>query len=302
MAFTNYHIHSSYCDGSDTLEALVIAAIHKGFKAIGFASHCPMPVDNTYTMKYEKLAQYCQDVRSLRNKYKDLIQIYLGLEIDFIENVISPSSPIVQFQHLDFTIGTVRFLWGKDGKKLYQLDQSTDTFLKAAKDGYHSNPASLIRAYFASIRRMVELSKPTIVGTFDLIRMHSNGYVIFDANTEFYDTEVESTLQVLKTHHTILELNTHGIQHGAAENFYPSERILRRALDLGIPVTVNTDAHSVAELDSSLTEAYDLLRAIGYTYAYALIDGVWNPYYITEHGLNTDYVYQPTILSERAKG
>ena len=302
MALTNYHIHSIYCDGQDDPEAIVIEAIHRGFKAIGFSSHCPMPVENGYSMKYDKLAQYCQEIRILKSKYSKLIQIYLGLEVDFIENVISPASPIVLFQQLDFTIGTVHFLWGKDGNKVYPLNTNTDTFLKAVKEGFHSNPASLIRAYFGSIRRMVESSRPTIVGHFDLIKIHNNGYVVFDPDTEFYQSEVENTLKVIKANNTILEVNTRGFYKGASTEFSPSEKILKKALELNIPITVNTDAHSKDEIDSAMTNAYDYLRDIGFTSAYALIDGAWNPYYITEYGLNTEHVYHPTILSEGANG
>ena len=302
MALTNYHIHSVYDDGKDDLEAIVIEAIHRGFRSIGFSSHCPMPVENSYSMKYEKLAQYCQEVRILKSKYCKLIQIYLGLEVDFIENVISPASPIVLFQQLDFTIGTVHFLWGKDGNKVYQLNTGTDAFLKTVKEGFHSNPAALIRTYFASVRRMVESSKPTIVGHFDLLKMHNNGYVVFDSDTEFYQAEVENTLKVIKANNSILELNTRGFYKGTSSEFSPSESILRKALELNIPVTVNTDAHSRDELDSAMTNAYECLREIGFTYAYALIDGAWNPYFITEYGLNTEHVYHPTILSEGANG
>ena len=302
MALTNYHIHSIYCDGQDDLEEIVLEAIQRGFKSIGFSSHCPMPVENTFSMKYEKLAQYCQEVRILKSKYNKLIQIYLGLEVDFIENVISPASPIVLFQQLDFTIGTVHFLWGKEGTKVYQLNNNTDSFLKAVKDGFHSNPASLIRAYFAAIRRMVESSKPTIVGHFDLIKIHNNGYVVFDPETEFYQSEVENTLLVIKANNSILEVNTRGFYKGTSTDFLPSEKILRKALELNIPITVNTDAHRKEEIDSALTNAYEYLRDIGFTYAYALIDGSWNPYLITEYGLNTEHVYQPTILSKGANG
>jgi histidinol-phosphatase (PHP family) len=253
-------------------------------------------------MKYEKLAQYCQEVRILKSKYSKLIQIYLGLEIDFIENVISPASPIVLFQQLDFTIGTVHFLWGRDGNKVYQLNTNTDAFLKTVREGFHSNPASLIRTYFAAVRRMVETSKPTIVGHLDLISMHNNGYVVFDADTEFYQSEVENTLHVIKANNSILEFNTRGFYKGTWNDFSLAEGIMRKALELNIPITVNTDAHSKDEIDRAMTNAYEYLRDIGFTYAYALIDGSWNPYFITEYGLNTEHVYHPTILSEGANG
>ena len=35
----NLHTHSSYCDGKDTPEELVLYAISAGFSSIGFSGH-----------------------------------------------------------------------------------------------------------------------------------------------------------------------------------------------------------------------------------------------------------------------
>ena len=47
---TNYHTHTTWCDGKDTPEAVVVAAIEKGFYAIGFSSHAMLPEDDTVTL------------------------------------------------------------------------------------------------------------------------------------------------------------------------------------------------------------------------------------------------------------
>lgn len=36
---SNYHIHSTFCDGKNTPVEVVEAAIQKGFDAIGFSGH-----------------------------------------------------------------------------------------------------------------------------------------------------------------------------------------------------------------------------------------------------------------------
>ena len=41
----NYHTHTTWCDGKDSPEAVVLAAIGKGFAAIGFSSHAMLPED-----------------------------------------------------------------------------------------------------------------------------------------------------------------------------------------------------------------------------------------------------------------
>ena len=39
----NLHQHTTFCDGKNTPEEIVLEAIKKGFGAIGFSGHCHMP-------------------------------------------------------------------------------------------------------------------------------------------------------------------------------------------------------------------------------------------------------------------
>ena len=36
---TNYHTHTTFCDGKSTVEEIVLSALAKGFDAIGFSGH-----------------------------------------------------------------------------------------------------------------------------------------------------------------------------------------------------------------------------------------------------------------------
>ena len=44
----NFHTHSVYSDGADTLTELVEAAIEKGFGALGFSEHSYTYFDESY--------------------------------------------------------------------------------------------------------------------------------------------------------------------------------------------------------------------------------------------------------------
>ena len=44
-AKTNFHTHSTWCDGRNTVEELVAGAEAKGFAALGFSSHAMLPAD-----------------------------------------------------------------------------------------------------------------------------------------------------------------------------------------------------------------------------------------------------------------
>lgn len=39
MIKQNLHTHSIYCDGKDTIEAMALEAINKGFNVLGFSGH-----------------------------------------------------------------------------------------------------------------------------------------------------------------------------------------------------------------------------------------------------------------------
>lgn len=77
----NYHTHTTFCDGSDTAEAVVQEALRRGFTHLGFSGH----MDPGVSMDY---AAYAQEICRLQQVYRDRIDILRGAELD---NVYDPS-------------------------------------------------------------------------------------------------------------------------------------------------------------------------------------------------------------------
>ena len=85
----NYHTHTMRCGhatGSD--EDYIRAAIEAGWTVLGFSDHAPWPYKSGYTnlgvrMTTDMVEEYCSAVRALKEKYKDKITIYLGLECEY---------------------------------------------------------------------------------------------------------------------------------------------------------------------------------------------------------------------------
>jgi len=83
MAFIqNLHTHTKYCDGALGAEEMIIAAIKKGGKSLGFSEHSYVSFDEEYSMMLEDIPLYIKEIKTLREKYKDSIDIFLGLEMD----------------------------------------------------------------------------------------------------------------------------------------------------------------------------------------------------------------------------
>src|ERR1700754_2893724 len=104
--WTNYHCHTNYCDGKKPVADVVAEAKAKGMMAIGISSHAPLPFPNKWSMKPEMIDAYLKDIANEKSN-SDGIQVYAGLEIDYIPGKISPNT----FKDkLDYTIGSVHFV------------------------------------------------------------------------------------------------------------------------------------------------------------------------------------------------
>ena len=75
---TNYHTHSSYCDGSASPREMVEFALSHGFTTLGFTGHSPLPFENTFSIT--DYAGYCGEIRSLKSEYAGRLDIRLGLD------------------------------------------------------------------------------------------------------------------------------------------------------------------------------------------------------------------------------
>ena len=87
----NYHTHTERCGHAwGTDEEFVQAAIAAGYTTLGFSEHSPWPfvdgyqeLDTRQRIPLEDLDQYLEDMQALKEKYKDQIEIKIGLECEY---------------------------------------------------------------------------------------------------------------------------------------------------------------------------------------------------------------------------
>ncbi|MBQ2584464.1 MAG: PHP domain-containing protein, partial [Erysipelotrichaceae bacterium] len=82
----NYHCHTKRCGhASGTDEEYVEAAIKAGYKVLGFSDHGPYslyPHPGSH-MDWSQLDDYINSINSLKEKYKGIIDIKLGIESEY---------------------------------------------------------------------------------------------------------------------------------------------------------------------------------------------------------------------------
>lgn len=275
MSLANYHTHSCFCDGEGEPESYVIEAIERGLDAIGFSSHAPISLFKSYVMEDSRLPTYCDTIKKLKVKYRNKIQIYLGLEIDYIPDAIGPGSPQFKGLGLDYTIGSIHFIKNPYKGEFWEVDESPAALEKLIREIFKGNVYDFISYYFLLIRQMIKEHNPNIIGHLDLIKKFNSSNEFFEENNELYVKEVAETLRVIAAAGSVLEINTGGISRGYIKTLYPSTWIIKECKRLGIPIILNSDAHSPNSVDACFNLALEILQGAGYSQQRRLVNGSW---------------------------
>ncbi len=281
----NYHCHSNYCDGIGNLESYVLAAIEKSFKSIGFSSHSPVPFENKWSMKREKLPNYLSEIQELRVKYKSEIQIYAGLEVDYLEGLEDFTKQLLRSE-LDFTIFSVHYL-KTESNEFIEVDGATDAFLKHFKEFWKQDQDQFVHEYFQAFHQIIDHFEPTIIGHFDKIKLHQfeNGKSVIDTKSSVYKKELILALEKIAKTEALIEINTRAIYKKGLSETYPSFEWLKLAREMNIPLVLNSDSHSIQELDASFKIVQDQLIENGFETINVLYNNEWQPVKLTSNGL-----------------
>lgn len=268
---TTYHTHSAFCDGKMMPEDYVQAAVRKGFSAIGFTSHAPVQFGAEWTMKAENLDKYIETVNSLKQIYKNRIQVYTGLETDFYPNCID-------FRHypgIDYTIGAVHFIYDENNNRYLSVDGPAEEYRELVNVVFGGDVKAFAETYFSLMAEMITTQTPDIVGHLDLIKKNNQNSLFFSETEKWYRDKVEDLLEIISRHNVIVEVNTGGIARGYLDEVYPSEWILKLIREMDIPVVLNSDAHHPDWIDAYYPEAVKILKNIGFSHQRVLLDGTW---------------------------
>ena len=252
MIKTNFHTHTIYCDGADTPEALVISAIEKGFRAIGFSGHSYFEIDNSCSMNPESEEKYFNDILSLKSKYKDKIEILCGIEQDLYS---TPST----YQY-DYKIGSVHYVY-KNGEYLV-ADGSVAELDDILNRHYGKEFDLLAKDYFSAVCDVVEKTDADIIGHFDLI-LKNQDRINYTPTSRFYSYAEEAVYKLLKSNKPF-EINTGAMARGYRKTPYPDYKILSFICENGGDIIFSSDCHSKEYLDFGFEYAKKMAKEAGF--------------------------------------
>ncbi len=276
MIKTNYHTHNDLCDGKGKIVDYIEAAVSKGFTALGFSSHAPIPVENKWTLTEERLPVYLAEVDRVKAEYEGRIQVYKGLEIDYIPGSQTPADMKFKALGLDYSIGSVHSSLGLDRNPEYLCIDGPVDELKRLLDDFHGGSwQALSEAFFTRIVELVRIGGFSFLGHMDLVKKRNRDGEWFDERAPWYARQVRTALDELAGSGIMMEINSGGISRGILDEVYPSPWIIAEALKREIPVVISADAHRPEDIDCNFEESRKLLRETGYREAWAFVDNSW---------------------------
>ena len=271
---TSVHTHTTFCDGADTPAAMAAAAAEMGLQTLGFSGHGYVPQEN-FGIPPERMGDYCEEIRRLREMYAGRLEILCGLELD----TQTPPSQREEAARLDYRIGSCHAVQDAAGR-FWTVDDTPQLFERAIREGFGGDALALARAYYQQFVPWVRALRPEIVGHLDLVTKFNEGGRFFDEEDPRYRALALGALDALLEDDPVLEVNTGAVSRGWRRLPYPAPFLLRRIREAGGRVTVTADAHSAGALTFGFAAVLDLLREAGFGSVWELTADGW-----TERGI-----------------
>jgi histidinol-phosphatase (PHP family) len=238
VTLKDLHAHSTYCDGKNTPEEMIEAAIRRGMKTFGISGHSYTAFDPSWCMQKEDVPRYLAEMRYLRAKYFDRIHVLCGVEQDYYSEYPTDG--------FDYVIGSVHYLC-VDGEYI-PADESPELLRRACEKHFGGDIYALCEAYFATAADVVNKTGCDIIGHFDLIAKFNEKEQLFDESHPRYIAAWKRAADELLRADVPFEVNTGAISRGYRSVPYPSPDIIAYIKERGGRFVLSSDAHSVDEI------------------------------------------------------
>lgn len=217
------------------------AAVAQGMRHYGFSPHSPVPIESPCNMKREDVPAYMAEVKRLQEMYSNSVtRFYAAMEIDYLGDDWGPSNPYFDTIGLDYAIGSVHFIPNQEGM-LVDIDGKFENFKAKMSQFFHNDIRYVVDTFYAQSRKMIEAGGFDIVGHFDKVGHNAGHYCDGIELQPWYERLVHDLIDLIAEKGLVAELNTKAwADH---HRMFPNTRYLKRVLQRGVPLIVNSDCH-----------------------------------------------------------
>lgn len=251
---SNFHTHTTYSDGDNSIERMIQRAMELNFTSIGFSDHSYTPI-GLYGVNPKKYVDYISEIFEMKQKYRGVINVYCGIELD-------NTSDLPLDANFEYKIGSLHFV--KTGSNFIEVDRSFQCTMNGVNEFYGGNVYAFAKDYFEQLVIHNQTNNCNIVGHFDLISKFNENAAMYDENSDEYRNAWQPALrELLRDKNRIFEVNTGGMARGYRTTPYPTCEMLKFIKEQNGIVTVTTDCHSARYLDYGENVAMEIIDSIG---------------------------------------
>lgn len=250
------HMHSPYCPHgtSDSFEQYIEKALEKGLQEISFTEHMPLPGYFMDDKKFldecspneEQIEKYFEELKFIKEKYKNKIKINIGLEVDFIEGYEEKTTKVLNKygDKLEDGLLSVHFIKLANGE--YTDIDGIKGFEKALE-----NLGSVEKVYdkyyktlLLAIKSDLGKYKPKRIGHPNLIRIFNKLYPIEYKNRFI----LEEIVKEIKNRDYEVDVNTAGLRKPYCGEIYVSDILKELVEEYNVKKVYGSDSHTSTDV------------------------------------------------------
>jgi histidinol-phosphatase (PHP family) len=242
LLFSDYHTHPQGHRVQRYTQALLQpwaeSARRLGLKDIAFTDHD----------RYHAGIDF-GEIDRLRERNPDL-RIRTGIELDNDPVYSAAGRKWIEkhWDKLDFVLGSVHFL--------NRNDPMFDSVPAGAVQFEHQNIDAIYADYFRRVREVTRTGLVDCLAHLDLVKIHGH------RPTADIATLINETLEFIRARNLAIELSTAGWRKPVNE-LYPSDSIIKLAIEKTIPFTTASDAHSHVQLGENFPSLAHKIADLG---------------------------------------
>ncbi len=268
MRYSNIHTHSVFSDGKNTLEENARKAVELGFVSLGFSDHSESILGFDGALDSPKNKEYQKAVAEIKKEFEGQLEVFCGIEKD----AITP----IDFDAYDYVLGSAHYL--KTAVDHHPFDDSFSIQLAFINNELKGNPMEYAKRYYDLIVQHAQKNPFQVQGHFDLV----NKFGLFDGAGEPYETVALEALDEVLRIIPFIEVNTGAISRGYRTDPYPEHFLLKRILEQGGKLVINSDSHRAEHLDCHFAASCEMLKKMGFSSVWQLRTGGFSEVKLSE--------------------
>ena len=257
--FCDAHMHTGFSTDSETpVRSMLDAAVERGLGAVCITDHMDLdfpPQDGEESFGEElpfqfDVEEYFKVLGLLREKYRDRLDVRIGIEIGLQSHLGARYRELVQAYPFDYVIGSIHLIRGMDPYygKLFEGRPDEEAYREAFIETLHC---------LEGVRDF------DVLGHLDYVVRYGKHQAQVYSYRMFAD-EIDEVLKKLISMGKGLEMNTGGLKYGLGF-CNPHPDVMKRYRELGGEiVTIGADAHRPEHVAYEFKKAAEILKMCGF--------------------------------------